>query len=66
MFYAKHLAERDRTMLRFLLRDLRGCGPVAARALVRGKRPPDWCEGTLLGLPVGLGRGMREFAGPSA
>ncbi len=66
MFYAKHLAKRDPTMLRFLLRDLRGCGPVAARALVRGTRPPGWCEGTLLGLPVGLGRGLRQFARPSS
>lgn len=66
MFYAKHLAERDRTMLRFLLRDLRGSGREAARALARGRRPPDWCEGTLLGTPVGLGRGLRQFARSSA
>jgi GT2 family glycosyltransferase len=66
MFYAKHLAEKDRTMLRFLLRDLRGCVPAAARALARGRRPPDWCEGTLLGVPVGLGRGLRQFARPRA
>ena len=45
MFYAKHLAERDRTMLRFMLRDLRGSGRdggararqgKAAAGLVRG------------------------------
>ena len=66
MFYAKHLAEGDRTMVRFVLRDLRGYGRAAARALVRGRRPPDWCEGTLLGLPVGLGRGLRQFARSSS
>jgi GT2 family glycosyltransferase len=66
MFYAKHLAERDRTMLWFMLRDLRGSGREAARALVKGRRPPDWCEGTLLGTPVGLGRGLRQFAWASS
>jgi len=66
MFYAKHLAERDPTMLRFLLRDLRGCVPATARALVTGTRPPAWCEGTLLGTPVGLGRGLRQFARSSS
>jgi GT2 family glycosyltransferase len=66
MFYAKHLAARDRTMLRFLLRDLRVCGPAAARALVRGRRPPDWSEGVLLGLPVGLIKGLRTFAGSTS
>jgi GT2 family glycosyltransferase len=63
MFYAKHLATGDWTMLRFLLRDLRVCGPAAARALCRGRRPPDWSEGVLLGLPVGLTRGLRTFVG---
>jgi GT2 family glycosyltransferase len=66
MFYAKHLAEGDRTILRFLLRDLGGYGPAAAHALVRGRRPPDWCEGMLLGVPVGLTRGLRQFARSSA
>ena len=66
MFYAKHLAERDPTMLRFLLRDLRGCVPATVRALVTGTRPPDRCEGTLLGTPVGLGRGLRQFARSSS
>jgi hypothetical protein len=66
MFYAKHLAERDRAMLRFMLRDLRGSCREAARSLVKGRRPPDWCEGTLLGTPVGLGRGLRQFARSSA
>jgi GT2 family glycosyltransferase len=61
MFYAKHLARGDWTMLRFLLRDLRVCLPAAARALCRGRRPPDWAVGTLLGTPVGLGRGLRTF-----
>ena len=63
MFYAKHLAAGDWTMLRFLLRDLRACGPAAVRALCRGRRPPDWSEGTLLGLPVGLARGLRTYVG---
>ena len=66
MFYAKHLAARDRTMLRYMLRDLRGSGRETASALVKGRRPPDWCEGTLLGTPVGLGRGLRQFARSSA
>jgi GT2 family glycosyltransferase len=62
MFYSKHLAAGDWTMLRFLLRDLRGCGSAAGRAFVRGRRPPDWCEGALLGVPVGMARGFRQFA----
>jgi GT2 family glycosyltransferase len=61
MFYAKHLLAGDRAMLRFLLRDVRAYGVPAARALARGRRPPDWCEGMLLGVPVGLGRGLRTF-----
>ena len=66
MFYAKHLAARDRTMLRYMLRDLRGSGRAAAGALVKGRRPPDWSEGTLLGTPAGLGRGLRQFTRSSA
>jgi GT2 family glycosyltransferase len=66
MFYAKHLAEQDRRMLRFLVRDLRACSQAAVRAVVRGRRPPGWCEGALLGVPVGLARGFRRFARSSS
>ncbi len=66
MFYAKHLIARDRTVLRFLWRDLRASVPSVVGALLRGERPPAWSEGTLLGLPAGLARGLRTFARTSS
>jgi GT2 family glycosyltransferase len=61
MFYAKHLLAGDRTILRFLARDARACSLAAARAIRHGGRLPDWAEGLVLGLPVGLVRGLRAF-----
>ena len=66
MFYAKHLAEAGPDDAAVHAARPPGIRPAAARALVRGRRPPDWCEGTLLGMPVGLGRGLRQFARSSA
>jgi GT2 family glycosyltransferase len=62
VFYAKHLLAGDATMLRLIVRDLRATVPAAVRAVGRGQRPPDWAEGVVLGLPVGIARGLRRFA----
>jgi GT2 family glycosyltransferase len=61
-FYAKHLRQRDPTMLLFLARDIRdGLIAVAAR-VVRGRpRWSDWRRGILRGLPAGLARGFILF-----
>jgi GT2 family glycosyltransferase len=61
VFYAKHLLAGDRTMLRFLARDLRLAVPAAYASVRERHRVPDWAAGPLLGLPVGLWRGLRLF-----
>jgi GT2 family glycosyltransferase len=61
VFYAKHLLAGDATMLRFLARDLRLTVPAAYASARERHRVPDWAAGPLLGLPVGLWRGLRLF-----
>ena len=65
MFYAKHLRRGDREIARRLIGYLQhGCRGTAARIL-RGRPPePDWRQGILRGLPVGLVRGWRVFKEP--
>lgn len=65
IFYAKHLLTGDATMLRFLARDLRLILPAAYAAVRCRHRIPDWAEGRIIGLPLGLLRGVRLF-GPDA
>jgi GT2 family glycosyltransferase len=62
LFYAKHLVARDPMMLRYLWRDLRVNVPVVVRALAGRRRPPDWAGEYLMGLCLGLGRGVPLFA----
>ncbi|MEA2307549.1 MAG: hypothetical protein QOH43_4829 [Solirubrobacteraceae bacterium] len=61
VFYAKHLLAGDATMLRFLARELRLTLPAAYASARERHRVPDWAAGSLLGLPVGLWRGLRLF-----
>jgi GT2 family glycosyltransferase len=61
LFYAKHLVRRDTQMLAYIWRDLRVNVPVVVRALSRRRRPPDWAGEYLLGLALGLGRGLPLF-----
>jgi GT2 family glycosyltransferase len=61
-FYAKHLRRGDRTMLRWIGRDVYWAvrGAVAARV----RRRPGWVDprrGIARGLPVGLLRGMQVY-----
>ncbi len=62
LFYAKHLVARDAMMLRYIWRDVRVNVPVVLRALVHRRRPPDWAGEYLVGLGVGLARGLPMFA----
>jgi GT2 family glycosyltransferase len=54
-FYAKHLAEGDLRMLRFIARDMLTSARAVGAAVVRGRpRWTDWRRGMARGLPAGL------------
>jgi hypothetical protein len=62
MFYAKHLAAGDRTVLRLLLGDTYQALRSLYAARVRGvERWADERRGAFPGLPQGLRDGWREF-----
>jgi GT2 family glycosyltransferase len=61
LFYAKHLVRRDTQMLAWIWRDVRVNVPVVLRAVSRRRRPPDWAGEYLLGLALGIGRGLPLF-----
>ena len=63
VFYAKHLLQGDRTILRFLRRDLHQAARYAAARLLGRVRPwSDDRSGIWRGLPAGLVAGARRFA----
>jgi GT2 family glycosyltransferase len=64
MVYAKHLCRRDPLVARFVARDAYAICRGLADRVIRGRRPHgDWRLGLARGLPVGLVRGLRAYAG---
>jgi GT2 family glycosyltransferase len=58
-FYGKHLRHGDRTMLRFMARDVKKALKATAERVLRGRpRWTDWRRGIARGLPAGLARGL--------